>query len=104
VEDAPDKFILRQSFDTTALVDETYCADKFEFFDLMSGSAYTPGTYFTSLNLSLDTFTNLDTTLVLYTAIAAGEAKMPDEAAVFYTKLIDAIGFGLMTTFFIIVS
>ena len=62
VEDAPDKFILRQSFDTTALVDETYCADKFEFFDLMSGSAYTPGTYFTSLNLSLDTFTNLDTT------------------------------------------
>ena len=35
-------------------------------------------------------FTNLDTTLVLYTAIAAGEAKMPDEAAVFYTKLIDA--------------
>ena len=35
-------------------------------------------------------FSNLDTTLVLYTAIAAGEAKLPDEAAVFYTKLIDA--------------
>jgi len=32
IEDAPNKFILRQSFDTTALVDETYCADKFEFF------------------------------------------------------------------------
>ena len=35
-------------------------------------------------------FSNLDTTLVLYTAIAAGEAKLPDEAAVFYNKLIDA--------------
>jgi len=35
-------------------------------------------------------FTNLDTTLVLYTAIAAGEAKMVDEAAIFYAKLVDA--------------
>jgi len=35
-------------------------------------------------------FTALDTTLVLYTAIAAGEAKMVDEAAIFYAKLVDA--------------
>ena len=45
IEDSSNKFILRQSFDTTALVDETYCADKFEFFSLMSGSNYIPKTY-----------------------------------------------------------
>lgn len=63
VEDAAHKFILRQSFDTTALVDETYCADKFEFFNLLSGSAYIPNTSFTDLNLTLNTFTNLDNTV-----------------------------------------
>ena len=60
VEDAPNKFILRQSFDTTALVDETYCADKFEFFSLMSGSTYIPKTYFTSDSLNLDTLNEVD--------------------------------------------
>ncbi len=55
IEDAPNKFILRQSFDTTALVDETYCADKFEFFSLMSGSTYSPKTYFNSTQLNLNT-------------------------------------------------
>ena len=32
IEDGQNKFILRQAFDTTALVDDTYCADKFGFF------------------------------------------------------------------------
>ena len=45
VEDADNKFILRQAYDTTALVDETYCADKFEFFNLMKNSQYIPKTY-----------------------------------------------------------
>lgn len=64
VEDAAHKFILRQSFDTTALVDETYCADKFEFFTLMSGSTYIPNTYFTSDSLNLNTLgeVNYETT------------------------------------------
>ncbi len=35
-------------------------------------------------------FSALDTTLTLYTAIAATEAKKPDEAAVFYKKITDA--------------
>lgn len=61
IEDSPSKFILRQAFDTTALVDDTYCADKFEFFNLMSGSNYIPKTYFSSSNLSMDTFDNVDT-------------------------------------------
>jgi hypothetical protein len=60
IEDASNKFILRQSFDTTALVDETYCADKFEFFSLMSGTTYVPKTYFTSDLLTLDTLDEVD--------------------------------------------
>lgn len=60
IEDGPNKFILRQSFDTTALVDETYCADKFEFFNLMSGSTYTPNTYFNTAGLSMDTLNSVD--------------------------------------------
>lgn len=60
IEDSNNKFILRQSFDTTALVDETYCADKFEFFSLMSESQYIPKTHFTSAGLSLDTLDSVD--------------------------------------------
>jgi hypothetical protein len=59
VEDTTDRFILRQAYDTTALVDETYCADKFEFFNLMSGSVYSPNTYFTSATLNLNTLDTL---------------------------------------------
>ena len=62
IEDASNKFILRQSFDTTALVDSTYCADKYEFFSLMSGSQFIPNTYFTSSELSLDTLSELNFT------------------------------------------
>ena len=60
IEDQPHKFILRQAFDTTALVDETYCADKFEFFSLMGESSYTPKTYFASDNLNLDSLDSVD--------------------------------------------
>ena len=60
IEDADNKFILRQAYDTSALVDSTYCADKFEFFSLMSGSSYIPSTYFTSDELSLDGFSSLN--------------------------------------------
>ncbi|MEO6550196.1 MAG: hypothetical protein ABIN94_19490 [Ferruginibacter sp.] len=35
-------------------------------------------------------FAPLDTMLTLYTAIAASEAKKPDEAAVYYQKIVDA--------------
>jgi hypothetical protein len=61
IEDSSNKFILRQSFDTTALVDETYCADKFEFFKLMSGSTYVPNTFFNSTGINMDTLSTIDT-------------------------------------------
>ena len=62
VEDADNKFILRQAYDTTALVDETYCADKFEFFDLMKDSQYIPKTSFTSTTLNMNTLDEVDYT------------------------------------------
>ena len=62
IEDSVNKFILRQAFDTTALVDETYCADKFEFFNLMSGSTYTPDTYFSSGVLVVNEIHSVDYT------------------------------------------
>ena len=60
IEDGDHKFILRQSFDTTALVDDLYCADKFSFFELMSGSNYIPKTYFNSSELSMDELDTID--------------------------------------------
>ena len=62
IEDTYTKFILRQSFDTTALVDETYCADKFEFFNLMKDSEYIPKTNYTSDTLNLNTLDAVDYT------------------------------------------
>jgi hypothetical protein len=62
IEDADNKFILRQSFDTTALIDETYCADKFEFFNLMKDSEYIPKTTFTSDSLGINTLDTVDYT------------------------------------------
>ena len=62
IEDANNKFILRQSFDTTALVDETYCADKFEFFALMHGSDYIPKTRFQTAEMNVDTLDSVDYT------------------------------------------
>jgi hypothetical protein len=60
IEDANNKFILRQAFDTTALVDETYCADKFGFFNLMKDSEYIPKTYINNgTELSFDTFNTI---------------------------------------------
>jgi hypothetical protein len=86
VEDASHKFILRQAFDTTALVDETYCADKFEFFALMSGSNYIPKTYQISDSIGLDTldsvdYTNLNTPNVLI------KARYPSYDALLYPAL-----------------
>lgn len=48
IEDDNHKFILRQAYDTYAILDSTYTSDKFEFFSLMSGSDYVPNTYFSS--------------------------------------------------------
>ena len=63
IEDGPTKFILRQAFDTTALVDETYCADKFEFLNLMSGNTYVPNTFFSDSTLGIDGLSTINTSV-----------------------------------------
>lgn len=40
VEDSETKLIIRQSYDTTALVDDTYCRDKVEFLKLIQNQPY----------------------------------------------------------------
>ena len=55
IQDEDNIFILRQSFDTTAIVDDTYCADKFGFFNLMKDTEFIPKTYFNSTEMSMDT-------------------------------------------------
>jgi len=61
IEDTSNKFILRQAFDTTALVDETYCADKFEFVNLMSGSTYIPNSFFNHNSLGVNNISTINT-------------------------------------------
>jgi hypothetical protein len=60
IEDSPNKFILRQAFDTTALVDESYCADKFGFLNLMSGSNYIPKSFFNDESLGIDSISTIN--------------------------------------------
>jgi hypothetical protein len=59
IDDASNKFILRQSYDVSAIFDSTYTSDKFEFFSLMSGSSYIPKTYFSSIDDQME-FDTLD--------------------------------------------
>jgi hypothetical protein len=40
VEDADDHLIIRSAYDTTALVDDTYCRDKIEFMNLIKDSEF----------------------------------------------------------------
>ena len=40
VEDSETKLIIRQSYDTTAVVDDTYCRDKIEFMKLIEEQSY----------------------------------------------------------------
>lgn len=40
IEDGSDILIIRSAYDTTALVDDTYCRDKINFLNLISGQTY----------------------------------------------------------------
>lgn len=60
IRDDKDKFILRQAFDNRALVDATYCADKYEFITLMEGSKYLPNSFFYSDTLHHNSLNELD--------------------------------------------
>ena len=86
IEDSPTKFILRQSYDTTALVDETYCADKFEFFNLMHTSEYIPKTFFETAEVNLDTLDSVDYTSTSNPNLLI-KARYPEYDKVLYPEL-----------------
>jgi len=57
IEDAEDTLIIRTSYDTTAIVDETYTKDKVNFHRLISGKEYSTKIYYHS---NIDTSLNID--------------------------------------------
>jgi hypothetical protein len=60
IEDASNKFILRQAYDSTALIDSEYCSDKFKFQDLISESGIDVDSYTNSTEIGVDTLTNIE--------------------------------------------
>lgn len=60
ISDSRDKFILRQAYDEYALVDSTYCFDKYQFISLMDGSSYIPNSFFYSDELHHNSLNSLD--------------------------------------------
>jgi hypothetical protein len=86
IEDTNNKFILRQSYDTTALVDDTYCADKFEFFNLMKDSQYVPKTYFISDFLEINTLDSVDYTNIVNPNVLI-KARYPSYDSILYPAL-----------------
>jgi hypothetical protein len=56
IEDSPNKLILRNAYDATALIDETYARDNFEFLKLMydTNTNSIPKTYFVDSTLGID--------------------------------------------------
>jgi hypothetical protein len=59
IEDNDNRFILRQSYDSTALVDETYCSDKFGLIDLLKDTDIMAKSYFDNPTLGVDQLTEL---------------------------------------------
>ena len=57
IEDSPTKFILRQAFDSTALIDDEYCADKANLQVLIKDEAYAIPTYINNPGYELNTLT-----------------------------------------------
>lgn len=56
IEDADNKFILRLSYDSTAVIDSEYCGDKYNFQNLISGTTFSINTYCDSTDLTINTF------------------------------------------------
>lgn len=56
IEDSPNKLILRNAYDATALIDDTYARDNFEFLKLMydTDTNSIPKTYFVDSTLGID--------------------------------------------------
>jgi hypothetical protein len=60
VEDSDNKFILRHSYDSTALIDDTYCNDNYEFAKLIEGQSYSTKKIIKDSNFNLNDFPSVD--------------------------------------------
>lgn len=85
IEDAPNKFIMRFSYDTTALVDDTYCRDNFEFLKLVEGQEYSYKRFIGDESYSMDTLTSLDTSTNYPNVIL--KSRLPNYNSRNYPKL-----------------
>jgi hypothetical protein len=61
IEDGDNKFILRLSYDSTAVIDSEYCGDKYNFQNLISGSTFSINSYCNSTDLTINTFNEIVT-------------------------------------------
>lgn len=59
IEDAPNKFILRQAYDSTALIDSEYSSDKAKFQDLILGSGIDVDTYINTDEIQINTINDV---------------------------------------------
>jgi hypothetical protein len=59
IEDTPTKLIFRQAFDSTALIDDEYCADKLNLQELIKNETYTVGTFAPSTLHNINTLNEL---------------------------------------------
>lgn len=94
IEDATNKFILRQAYDSTALIDSEYCSDKFKFQDLISGSGIDIDSYINSTEIQVETLTDIEigdhpNLLVKY--------RYPGYDTKLYPKLYEAPNEGVLT-------
>jgi hypothetical protein len=62
VEDTPNKLIIRQAYDGTALIDETYCANKANLQELVKDEEYAIPTYINTNGVSMNTLLELPST------------------------------------------
>lgn len=86
VEDSETKLIIRQSYDTTALVDDTYCRDKIEFLKLIENQPYgSQFAYKDENGLLVSTITTIDDNGIHPNFIL--KSRYPDYDKAVYPKL-----------------
>ncbi len=85
VEDADNKFILRHSYDSTALIDDTYCNDNYEFAKLIEGQPYATKKIIKDPNFSLNDFSSVDTSTNYPNVVV--KSRFPNYNTIQYPKI-----------------
>jgi hypothetical protein len=85
VEDTDNKFILRHSYDSTALIDDTYCNDNYEFAKLIEGQSYATKKVIKDSNFSLNDFSSVDTSTNYPNVVV--KSRYPNYNTIQYPKM-----------------